>query len=96
MKHMCAVWLACSIAVYAAPAEYIPASRVNLLESPYYLPGITNVVFQVPSVGLYTAKAYRIMGGRSGRHTIYFISCFEQQERVSCVSRRGPWLGSSS
>ena len=49
------------------PSTYFTPTRVNLVESPYYLPGITNNVELIAEVpGKSVAKAYRMMGAPSG------------------------------
>jgi hypothetical protein len=48
------------------PSTYTP-TRINLVESPYYLPGITNNVELVEEVpGMSVARAYRMMGAPAG------------------------------
>ena len=68
-KSLVAVLLAWARIPYtaASAAVYIPASGVTLLESPYYLPGITNYVVNVPSIpGVGAATAFRLLGTQAG------------------------------
>ena len=48
------------------PSTYTP-TKVNLVDSPYYLPGITNNVELIEEVpGKSVAKAFRMMGAPAG------------------------------
>ena len=69
----------------ASPAAYIPASRVTLLESPYYLPGITNYPVKVPPIpGAGAATVFRLLGAQAGARSQSELALNYEEANRAC------------